>query len=253
MTIPIQAALVRELIETRYGSIDQFVVEWEHRVATGQQKAGSPRDRATIYRWLKQGIPSRQDELYGFCAALDVDPLAILPLSHEFIERVFPRERLLLQVNSVTRSQFAPIWLMYRSGHSYPNAEIAERYYNRSWYTFDFSHEPDVVAGVYAAVSMNAISTAPTPRAYHFSYRRTNARDQMWRPYGSVVRLRSKTVLLSESGDFQEDSAERPENTTVAETYFGDGAAEFRVVSLHPFTGSIAAPSMENGAVRFWA
>ena len=174
MPIPINAELVKELIETRFGSIDRLVVEWEHRVASGRQKIGRPRDRATIYRWLKRGIPSRQDDVYGFCAALDVDPLSILPLSRDFVARVFSRERVLLQMNAIARSQFAPLWLVYRPSPYYPNAEVADRYYGRSWHTFVFEHEPDVVESVYAAIGMTADGASPIPRAYHFAYRRTN-------------------------------------------------------------------------------
>lgn len=253
MTIPINAELVRELVEARFGSIDSLVVEWEHRVVSGQQKIGRSRDRATIYRWLNRGIPSRQDDLYGFCAALDVDPLSILPFSRDFVARVFSRERLLFQMNASARSQFAPLWLVYRPGPYYPNAEVADRYYDRAWHTFVFAHEPEVVESVYAAIGMHVDEVSHLPRAYHFAYRRTNARDRMWRPYGTVIRFASKTILASESGDYQEDTTDRPLSSTVAETYFGDGAAEFTVASLHSFTGSVTAPSGEDGAVRFWA
>jgi hypothetical protein len=43
--------LVRRLIETRFGSVDAFAVEWEHRIETRKQRSGEARDRATIYRW----------------------------------------------------------------------------------------------------------------------------------------------------------------------------------------------------------
>ena len=156
-------------------------------------------------------------------------------------------------MNAIARSQFAPLWLVYRPGPYYPNAEVAERYYGRSWHTFVFEHEPDAVESVYAAVGMTADGASPIPRAYHFAYRRANSLDRMWRPYGTVVRFASKTILASESGDYQEDTTDRSLPETVAETYFGDGAAEFTVASLHPFSGSVTAPSGEHGAVRFWA
>ena len=252
MAIPIKAELVKVLIETRYGSIDDFLVHWEHRVEARRQKTGSARNRATLYRWLRQGIPSREDDIYGFSAALGVDPVAILNLSREFVERTFSKERLWFQLNAVSRSPLAPLWLLYRPSPSWPNTEITHRYYGHAWHTLDFDHDPQVRANVYAAVKMTTDATAPLPRVYHFAYRGTNARDSMWRPYGSVIRFSAKTVLVSESGDYQEDTLARSADFCVAETHFGEGPAEFRVASLHPFTGSVSAPSLEDGAVRFW-
>ena len=253
MAIPLNATFVKSLVDARFGSIDNLVVEWEERVALGQQKAGGSRDRATIYRWLKRGIPSRQDELYGFCATLDVDPIAVLSLSKSFIDRVFSRERLLLQLNAIHRSQFAPLWLIYRPGPGWPNVEISRSYYNRPWNTAEFSHDAKAVTGVYATVRMTAPPEGLLPQAYHFAYRRTNTRDGMWRPYGTVMRFAQKTVLISESGDYQEDKIRRPTRTTVANTYFGDGPAEFKLASLHPFDLDVDPFADGDGIVRFLA
>ena len=80
MAISLNADLVHALIEERFGSIADLAVEWEERVASGIQRVGRPRNRASIYRWLKSGLPSHRDDVLGFAAALDVDPVALLDI-----------------------------------------------------------------------------------------------------------------------------------------------------------------------------
>jgi hypothetical protein len=70
MAIELDVPLVCRLIESRFGSVDAFAVEWEHRIETRKQRSGEARDRATIYRWLKQGMPSKRHDLFGLAAAL---------------------------------------------------------------------------------------------------------------------------------------------------------------------------------------
>ena len=115
---------------------------------------------------------------------------------------------------------------LYRPGSYYRNAKVVKRHHDRSWRTFVFEHEPEVVEPVQAAAGMTVDGANPVPRAYHFAYRRTNARDRMWRPYGTVIRFAPKTIFASEGDEYQEDTTDRPLPGTAAETYFGNGAAE---------------------------
>lgn len=64
VTIPVKRELVRALIAERFGSIDEFVVEWEERITAGIQRTGRPRDRSTVYRWLDIGLSSRRDDVF---------------------------------------------------------------------------------------------------------------------------------------------------------------------------------------------
>ena len=253
MAIPLNRALVQELIELRFGSVNGLVVEWEERVALGVQKAGRPHDRATIYRWLQKGLPSHRNDVLGFAGVLGVDPIAILRIDEQLIEERFATERRRLQLGLDSPSPLLPFRPIYTPGPGWPNGEIAHSYYGRSWSVRDFEHEPSRIANVYAAVRLlSAAHDSPcVPRTYHFAYRRTDARDAMWRPYGSVIGYRHEVRLVSESGDYQRRADERSNEAVIVETYFGPGPAQFRVASFHAFDLTVETPSREKKAIHF--
>lgn len=253
VAISLNADLVRALIEQRFGSIAGLAVEWEERVAASTQRVGKPRDRASIYRWLKIGLPSHRDDVLGFAAALDVDPVALLDIDATAIERHFAKERWLFQLRSVHRSPLAPLWAIYAPGPAWPNEEIVRNYYGRSWHTEGCVHDPQKIANVYAAVHLGAreVDTTLLPQAYHFAYRRSGARDGIWRPYGTVIVCRDTARLISESGDYQRITQDEEMNRVVVETYFGPGPAEFRIASLHDFAIRLEVPSKQQGCLRF--
>lgn len=255
MGTPLRRELVRVLIERRFSSVGDLVVAWEERVHSGAQKAGKARDRATIYRWLDKGLPSNRSDIFGFAAMLDVDPVALLDISEEYIRNSYGRERRLFQLGMANRSPLAAFWPIYTPGPGWPNAEVSHPYYGRDWCTADFAHDPANIANVYAAVRLrSAAADDPIiPRAYHFAYRRTGSPDRMWRPYGTVVGYESEVSLLMENGTYQRQPDARSPSTVVAETWFGLGPAEFRVASLHEFEVAVLMPSEEHRVVRFIA
>lgn len=255
MAVPLNKGLVRALIEQRFRSIDELVVEWEDRVARGRQRVGKSRDRSAIYRWIQQGLPSNRDDVLGFSAVLDVDPIAILGIDESFLDQYFAKERRRVLSGLDRRSPLTPFVPIYSPGPAWPNEEVAHSYYGRSWFAENFEHGPEKIANVYAAVHLVAVARGDSlvPRTYHFAYRRTGARDGMWRPYGTVIGYQKEVCLISESGDYQKISDDRSNEMVVAETYFGSGAAEFRIASLHNFSIRLEAPSQEKSAVRFQA
>lgn len=254
MAIPLNRELVRSLIERRFGSIDGLVVAWEERVASGAQKTGRARSRAALYRWLDKGLPSNRDDIFGFAAVLDVDPVALVDLTEDYLRKQFGKTRRLFQLGMATRSPLSPFWPIYIPGPGWPNAEVSFPYYGRPWCTVDFVHDL-TVKDVYAAVSLrsSAADEFLIPRTYHFAYRGIGNLDEMWRPYGTVVGYQGEVRLIKENGDFQRCRDERSPITVIAETHFGAGAAEFRVASLHDFDVDVQMPSEEHGVVRFTA
>ena len=72
-------------------------------------------------------------------------------------------------------------------------------------------------------------------------------------PPVATVPTGQKVVLVSESGDLQEQALGETASTIAVETHFGPGAAEFRVASLHAFELSVTAPSHDAGSLRFGA
>lgn len=251
LPVPINANFLKSLIEKRYGSVDDFAVAWEVRVKEKRQCRGQARDRNTIYRWLKVGIPSRVDDLYGICGALDVDPVSLLPLTPEFIARRFVKERLRIQINPTRPSDLSPLAAIFMPGVNWPNDELSNCFYGRKWSIEFCEHDPAKMSSIYAAFNLIAESEFGWPRVFHFAWRRTNSLDQMWRPYGTVVRHSDQIRLISESGNFQQVPVGESRVATVVETFFGAGPAMFKVASLHRFSLSVDVPSRAPQAVRF--
>lgn len=253
MAIPLNKDLVRRLITQRFGSVDALVVEWEERMASDRRRTGRARDRSTVYRWIERGLPSKRDDVFDFASLLDVDPVGILDLEAIHEERIFEKERRLFQRGQERLARLSALWPIYVPGPAWPDEEIAQTYYGRPWFVQEFEHDPAKISDVYAAVylSVPAHGDPSTPRTYHFAYRRTGARDGMWRPYGTVIGLQNEVCLLSESGDYQRLRDTRSSWTVVAETYFGPGPAEFRIASLHDFDMLASSPSREKSCVRF--
>jgi len=245
--VPIDAKLLKSVIEGRFGSVDDFAVHWEGL----RQCRGSARDRNTIYRWLNNGIPSRVDNLFGICGALDIDPITLLPWGQDFIERQFAKERLRIQLNPSRRTDLAPFDEVFLPGVHWPRNEVANCFYGRSWTVKVCDHTPPAVSSVYAAFELNVDVDITIPLAFHFAWRRTDARDQMWRPYGSVVRYSDRILLISESGDFQSVRVENPADPTIVETFYGEGPAKFKIASIHSFNLSVQVPSQASGVLRF--
>lgn len=255
MAIQMRSDMIRELIARRFGSVDDLVVEWEERVRTGHQRTGKARNRGTVYRWLDEGLPSRKEDILGFAALLDVDPVALLRIDDDFIRQHYGRERRLFQLGVLGRSQMAAFWAVYIPGGSWPDPFIARSLYRRDWTTHEYRHNPEVVSNVFACFKFTPIAAevATAPWVVHFAYRRAGARDGMWRPYGSVIRSGRTVLLISESGDLQEQAFGEPSSQISVETHFGPGGAEFRVASLHAFDFDVTAPSHEHSCLRFGA
>lgn len=253
MAIPIKEDLVRALIRHRCGSVDDLVVEWEHRVATRTQRQGSSRDRATIYRWLANGLPSHADDIFGFAALLDVDPIALLAIDEKYIHEHFGRERRWFRLNRPKKTEVRALWSLYVADDGWPNQPLAETFYRRPWSIADFAHDPSRIANVYAAIILDPCGERglETPRTFHFAYRRVGVSDRMWRPFGTVIAYEQEVVLITESGGFQ--TSQRHGEPVVVESYFGPGPAEFRISSLHEFRHNLEVPSTGRPCVRFSA
>jgi hypothetical protein len=255
MAVPINSGLIMELIREGSGSVDDFVVHWEERLVSGRQRVGRSRDRSTIYRWLERGLPSNKDDVFGFAAALDVDPVGILSLDHEHLRSRFEKERRLFQAGHAGLSMLSAFWPIYMPGPNWPDNSLSQSFYARNWHAENFYHDPsNSQPNVFANIVLSARTQAKSaPRVYHVAYKRTNAWDAMWRPYGTVVGVRRHVQLLSESGDFQRVTDSRSPDRVSFDTYFGPGPADFRIASIHPFRLNIVCPSSAEGCVRFSA
>lgn len=253
MAIPINEELVRSLIRRRFGSVDNLIVEWEHRVASKGQRRGVHRDRTTVYRWLSTGLPSQTDDIFGFAAVLDVDPVALLSIDQRYVHEQFGRERRWFRLNRRRATYLAPLWPIYAAEDGWPNQALAEAFFGRHWHVTDFAHDPTIITNVYAAIVLENRDPhdLAIPKTYHIAYRRAGVSDRMWRPFGTVIGFETEIVLLSESGIYQRIERDGPQ--VVFESYFGPGQAEFRIASIHAFSLTLEVPSTGRHCVRFSA
>jgi hypothetical protein len=253
MGIPVSSDFMLDFIKQRWGGVDDFAVEWAVRHEKGLQKVGQPRDRGSIYRWIKQGLPNRRDEVFGLCAALDVDPFCLIELRDDRFTRLFARERLSFLLNRPGQSKISALWPLVRPSAAWPDQTIAQDYFAREWHTYDFAHAALNVANCYAQIRLSTpVDQQKTgqPRTYYFAYRKAAATDGLWRPYGIVRQRGGRNVALAEMG-FADEQASALGSPIDVETFFGPGPASFRIASLHPFEAVVTAPSTASTALRF--
>lgn len=213
--------------------------------------------RSTLLRWLKGSVlPRSARELLGLAGALDLDP---------FVLWTFAPDKFDILCARVVRASRTHRWTMLHPALSFladfigpvdewPPSAIAEEYYGRPWCTADFRHAAGRQRNYYAALAIGPTpkSEFADPQVWHFAYRNAGVRRAGWQPYGFVEVLGSAVRLFNFSGLF--DVSERPPATRLlfVETWFGEGAAEFRVASLHKFTLTVqSGPTPRAGLVRF--
>ena len=253
--LPLQAELVRALIRERFGSVDDLVIQWQEARRIGKQRAGRPRERATLYRWLDNGVPSNRSDIFGLAGMLDADPVSLLRIDERLVTRYFRMERARVSLETLNRNGLAAFWALYAPGPAWPPDSIARDYFDREWSAHEFAHDHRMATNAYVTVGLDSDlgRASSQPRAYHFAYRRTGARDGMWRPYGTVLGYDDKALLISESGDFQSLQTAGANRRIAVDTYFGAGEAEFRVASLHDFRLLLAPASDDGDRLRFHA
>ena len=261
MGIPIHKGFVTELISGRWDSVDELEKGWIERVSTDLQKTGAARNRATIYRWLAQGLPNKRDEIFGLSAALGVDPLVMLDMESSDFQRLLKLEWIFFLANMENRGRMSSLWPLVRPSAHWPNLAISHDYYSCKWTTVEFRHPAAPLANVYAQARLFSDpdeDQKTAHRIYYFAYRRHGARDGLWRPYGIVRKRGFDAMCLGHNGDMLEQADGRPRMVKIdddgcldVETFFGPGPCDFKIACLHPFSLELIVPSRAQAALRF--
>ena len=103
----------------------------------------------------------------------------------------------------------------------------------------------------------NRCASAQTPRGkfptvWHFAYRHGGAHRRDWKPFGFVRREAGHLTLFNDWGITDRARCAISDGEVAVQTWFGPGAATFRVASLHPFSLSLVKdPPPDAPAVRF--
>lgn len=261
MAIPVNKAFVQQVINDRWGSVAELERGWAERVGDGFQKTGAARDKKTIYRWLKGGMPNDRDSIFGFAATLGIDPLVMLDIESAAIQKILPVEFGLFLANLVSLGKLSALWPLVRPSRHWPSAEISHDFYDARWTTVEFTHPADSISNVYAHLRVIGDPQDDVPHAhriYYFAYKRKRSRDHLWRPYGIVHKRGRRAICMGHAGDMWEGDDKVPTELRVAddgvidvETFFGPDACDFKVACLHPFSLTFSAPTKARKALRF--
>lgn len=238
--------LTSRLVKEIHGGFIEMAVAWDEMVEK-RPDFPKPKAKSTIQRWLPNGVPVRKPgsengdeegpdlQLFGFCALLDVDPLAIFDYERNGYFSSFAIIRQLIYFGQRALGGLAPLLEMYRPADVWPSDEIAVSCYGRPWFAYQFSNAKHWKSTDYILIKIKFVDAAKrSPRAAHIAYRRVGAPDTMWRYYGTVLLIDGKLQLYNESGDYQ--SMDQVEEDEIRfRTYYGGRSVEWRVVSLHDF------------------
>lgn len=243
MKLHVDTKLAHRLFDEKFGGIENFGKEEIDFTETVVKTTRPSQPSATkIYRWLKDGLPSSRNTVFGFFGTLDVDPVAMIDLDKSELQRIFGRLRHAFMMGGFNAGGFGVLFDIYKPSPDWPDNSLAQQYYARDWIIFDFDHPAEDFKNSHVTLTLRGDDSvsAGWPRAYHIAYRRYQNADGLWRPYGVVFSRFNEVVLAHENGHIQ--TIELPyqsEHNVKFKTYFGGGPAEFRICSLHPFSGTL--------------
>lgn len=249
----VQADQVRELLELKFGGIENFVDDWASmKINEGDQNRQS-RSVKTVYKWLAEGMPKNEEAFFSFFGAIDADPIALLDFDRSNFRQHFGRFRQAIMMAGLNVGGFRPLTHFMRPGEHWPDNHIAERYFSKQWSSYEFVHEAKDYKNLDVTLRLSTHETEEEnwPKAYHIAYRRLANADGLWRPYGSIIARFSETILVHENGDFQDLGSNRSKSKVEFKTFFGPSPAEFRLVSLHPFSAQLELYDDPDVVLRF--
>lgn len=201
--------------------------------------------RSTVLRWLTAGtFPRSARQFLALAGAIDVDPLSLWTFRISAFDVLCARILGVARHRRWSRLHPALSFLDRFIGPTaqWPPVEIAEDYFGRSWRIAEFEHPAHSDRNYYGHILIEPPRTHgfSDPQIWHFAYRDSGVRNAAWRPYGFVQRMGAELSLFNFSG--LTDCAEIGVATRpfCVETWFGEGAARFRVASLHDYRLDIA-------------
>jgi hypothetical protein len=236
---------LRTRIAELYGGNAKAVVDaWPQGFA--------PPDGSTVTRWIKGTPPRTVERLLGLAATLDLDPFALWRIESKWTAAVYAR--VLVAVRTRRWSKLHPA-LSFLDGFvgptaNWPPREIAPRFFGRPWAVSEFRHQATERRNYFASVRIEPKDVdSHSDRVWHFAWR-DDADSALWRPYGFVRLTGNALKLYSFSGVVDQVDVVSSQRFWV-ETWFGEGAARFRVASLHPFSLKLECDDTPPKAVRF--
>lgn len=218
-------------------------------------------DRSTLTRWRKHGkLPNDPLRFLRLAQALDMDPLLLFALEEAtFSETCFRVGKLLFsgRIAAALGSLAFIEGFWQAAGAEWPPHELksSSGALAYRWHVRDLRHEGQFGPGpagrnFYASIALDGgrVERRNAPQVWHFAYRDCLPWS-LWRQYGAVALVGDTLELYAFTGLSQRVPAPGP---IAAETWFGEGDAEFRVASLHAFEADVTRePLPDRASVRF--
>ena len=197
-------------------------------------------DRATLGRWLlRQSLPRTDIQVLSLAGALNLDPFVLWSLTPSTFPALCARLVTAFRVGKWERLTPALSFIrpFIEPTSEWPPAEIAKTYYRRRWVTADFQHSAKQRLDYFAAISIELprkVEGSRLDQVLHFAWRGC-APGELWRPYGFIRVAASEVRLYSYRGLLERAEMHSGNPRFVVETWFGQGAAQFRIASLYSF------------------
>lgn len=226
--------------------------------------------RKTILRWAQaaKNLPKSPQRLLALGQALDIDPFLLLHIDSDIIESVCALASWNMTWGSVHKALAFMNGLFALTPEYWPPQEIAD-YFDDHWYLLDFVHDPSIKRNYYKRFQIQAEifyqgdgqidqkETHRNPQAWYLAYRDISLRSGVpeaktyWRPFGILKLEQEQIELLHLTGLIQKPEHKADQGRFIFETFYGQGAHEFRVASLHPFELLDADENSSLPVVRF--
>ena len=208
--------------------------------------------RKTIFRWARQqqGLPKSPERMLALAQALDVDPFLLLDIDPEILLRCCAAASWNLTWGSVHKALAFLNGLLSLSPEAWPPPEMAEGF-DGQWYYRDFAHDPSLGRNHFQAFCLTPDQfydpngqpeSLRDPQAWYLAWRDasfSNGKPEAkswWKPFG-MLRLEQDQIHLLHFNGLTEQMPlhSQADPRFCFETFFGQGGAEFRIASLHPF------------------
>ncbi len=248
--VSLNGTLLEQLIEGEFsGKVERFLDHWE---AAHSKIISKPPDRSSIYRWMKGQLPRSSQSFLSLCGLLDVDPFAMLSVNEDKLSSTIPELLNAVQLRQWRQPALGFFTDFFGRQTSWPPRSISEDYFSRSWSMEDFEHDPEHRDNYYPTIVIGGSEQIHLhkPQVFHFAFRSPDLFGKRWLQYGFVERCGKQVRLVHINGHVERYETEDISNLSHVETWFGAGAAIFRIASLHPFSLKVT-DKQTNACVRF--
>ena len=239
------------------GAIDELYGGSISRLAAALSLEPRP-DRSTVTRWLSSDgshFPRDEERILALAGALDVDPTALWTFDTQTFPVLWPKVLRAARTGKWSGLLTPLSFLRHFTdmADQWPPHAIAERFFGRDWFVHEFVHDPHLGANFYQSMVVHPDTTrAKFPVVWHYAYRHGGDFHRTeWKPFGFVKREPERVTLFSEWPMTDEARCAGADQPVCIKTWFGQGAAVFRVASLHPFSLKLEKESPDLPTVRF--